>query len=332
MLSTRAISCASLASRKSTMRDLRVGTRASALARWQASYAIERLRTLDGAVAIHMVELSSAGDESPDVDLTRLEGTGFFTSTLERALLEEHIDIAVHSFKDLPTEMSPDLVIAAVPERGPVEDVLCTRGHLQLAELPVGARLGTSSPRRTAQLRSRRPDLEFIPLRGNVPTRLELVARGELDAVVLARAGLERLGLMNHASEIFDPTVMLPAPAQGALALQIRVGDAALGRLLKPLDHLPTRRAVDAERSVLHALHGGCSIPVGALATPRADELSLDAGVFDPAGTRAVRVRVEGRDAHELGRQVARLLLSQGAAEILGLFGREPRAVGGERQ
>jgi hydroxymethylbilane synthase len=210
---------------------------------------------------VRIVEISSAGDLITDVPLSMMEGTGFFTSSIERALAAGEVDVAVHSYKDLPVEAAEGLVVAAVPERAPVEDVLCTRGGVALRELPRGASVGTCSARRTAQVRAVRPDLDIRPLRGNVPTRVGRVTNGELDAIVLARAGLMRLGLEEHISEVFPTDAMLPAPAQGALAVQCRTEDIALRQLLAGLDHPPTRRAVQAERELLHATTRICSVP-----------------------------------------------------------------------
>ena len=254
-----------------------------------------------------------------------MEGTGFFTSTLERALLAREIDLAVHSFKDLPVAMSRGLAVAAVPMRARVEDALCARGGHPLAALPAGARVGTSSLRRTTQLRALRSDLSFEPLRGNVPTRLDRIARGELDAVVLAVAGLERLGLLDRATEIFFVERVLPAPAQGAIAVQVRAGDEPLRRALSAIDHAPSRHAVEAERTVLHELRGGCSVPVGAFARWQENHVALRAGVFAPAGDRALVVEVEGANPGDVGREAARRLLEAGAGEILAALDREPR-------
>src|SRR5437899_2554940 len=304
---------------------VRIGTRASALARRQTDEVVRLWRERDPALLVEVLELSSVGDEHPDLPLERMEGIGFFTSTLERALLDGRIDVAVHSYKDLPVQETPGLAIAAVPRRGPLEDVLCARGGVRLADLDRGARIGTSSSRRIAQIRTRRPDLVCVPVRGNVPTRIERVTGGDLDAVVLARAGLERLGLARHITEIFPAEEFLTAPGQGALAVQVRGGDSALVAALARLDHEETRRAVDAERAVLHALRGGCSVPVGALARASGGRIALDAGVFAPGGARAIRVRLEGTEPVALGAEAARRLLAQGAGEILAEVERAPR-------
>ena len=304
---------------------IRIGTRASALALWQTAEISRLWRALRPDVEIEVVNLSTAGDDLADAPLERMEGTGFFTSTLERALREGRIDAAVHSCKDLPVESTPGLVIAAMPARGPVEDALCGRVGVTLAALPAGARVGTSSLRRQAQLRALRPDLDYQPLRGNVPTRIERVTRGELDAVVLARAGLERLGLDRHITEILSLERVLTAPAQGALAVQTRADAKELIAELAALEHAPTRRAVEAERAVLHQLRGGCSVPVGAFARIAGPRVMLDAGVFAPEGDRALRVQVEGEDSETVGAEAARRLLAAGAWEILGRLEREPR-------
>jgi hydroxymethylbilane synthase len=305
--------------------SVRLGTRASGLARRQTEIVSALVAEAAPELRIEVIELSSAGDDMPEAPLERMEGTGFFTSTLERALLAGEIDLAVHSCKDLPVASGEGLAIAAMPRRARVEDSLCARDGLGLAALPAGARVGTSSARRIAQLRALRSDLSYAALRGNVPTRLERVARGELDAVVLATAGLERLGLLDRASEIFPIERILPAPAQGAIAVQIRAGDEPLRRALSALDHAPTRHAVEAERRLLHELRGGCSVPVGANARWQEGRVALRAGVFAPLGDRALVVDVEETSPEAAGREAARRLLEQGAGEILAAFDREPR-------
>jgi hydroxymethylbilane synthase len=304
---------------------VRIGTRGSALARWQTQYVRSRLAAADPSMTIEVIEIRTTGDELPEVPLETLEGMGFFTSALERSLLAGDIDVAVHSFKDLPVITSPDLAVAAVPQRAPVEDALCARDGLRLEALPAGARVGTSSARRGAQLRAMRGDLVLEPLRGNVPTRLDRVARGELDAVVLARAGLERLGLGGHITHVFPLDRMLPAPAQGALAIQTRRADEALMRRLRVLDDEATRLSVEAERRLLYALGGGCAVPVGANGTVRGGSVHLRAGVFDPATGRAILASADGTGPAEAGDRAARELLDQGAGEVLAAFAKTPR-------
>ena len=302
---------------------VRIGTRASALAQWQTEHVLGLWRAHEPALAVEIVPLTTVGDDLADAPLERMDGTGFFSSTLERALLAGEIDVAVHSLKDLPVAMTPELTIACVPQRGAVEDVLCARDGLRLRDLPAGARVGTSSLRRMAQLRALRPDLAYVSLRGNVPTRLARVERGELDAVVLARAGIERLGLGDRATEVFAPDAVLPAPAQGALAVQTRAGARGLNARLAHLEHTPTRQAVDAERALLHQLRGGCSVPVGALARFDDGRIELEAGVFALAGTPAHRVKVEGGSPETAGAAAARALLERGAGAILEGLNRE---------
>ena len=304
---------------------VRIGTRASALAQWQTEHVLGLWRAHEPALVVEIVPFTTVGDDLADAPLERMDGTGFFTSTIDRALLAGEIDVAVHSLKDLPVAMTPGLVIACVPRRGAVEDVLCARDGLQLRDLPAGSCVGTSSLRRTAQLRALRPDLAYVSLRGNVPTRLARVERGELDAVVLARAGIERLGLEHRATEVFAPADVLPAPAQGALAVQTRAGAHTLQARLAVLDHAPTRHAVDAERALLHQLRGGCSVPVGALARFDDGRVHLEAGVFALEGTPAHRVTVEGGSPEAVGAAAARALLERGAGAILEALEREPR-------
>jgi hydroxymethylbilane synthase len=307
------------------VRVIRLGTRGSALARWQSDHVAARLSALHPDLTVEIVEIRSTGDQVTDVPLSDVEGTGFFTATIEQALVAGDIDVAVHSYKDLPVESTPGLVVAAVPGRAPVEDVLCARDGLTLAGLPHGARVGTCSARRTAQVHAVRPDLRFAALRGNVPTRLARVTSGDLDAIVLARAGLVRLGLDAHVTEVFSLDVLLPAPAQGALAIQCRAGDEEIAARLRGLDDLPTRRAVDAERTVLHALGGGCSVPVGAVACSNGRHIRLAAGVFDTTPHASVRVQQFGEDPRGVGERAAARLLSLGAARILRAFDKTAR-------
>lgn len=307
------------------MAVIRVGTRGSALALWQTHNVIGRLRRLMPEIDLEIIEIVSTGDRILDVPLAEVEGTGFFTATIEQALLDRRVDVAVHSCKDLPVEPTPGLVVAALPERGPMEDVLCARHGLTLGRLPSGARVGTCSARRAAQVRALRPDLDLQPLRGNVPTRVGRIASGELDAIVLARAGLVRLELESHITEIFPLDVMVPAPAQGAMAVQCRAQDAEVAKLLSALDDSSTRRAVTAERTLLHALGGGCSVPVGATARCEGAEVILSAGVFDIAAMRALRVEGRGESPVALGVSLAQRLLDLGAGEVLASFDKTAR-------
>jgi hydroxymethylbilane synthase len=298
------------------LKRLRIGTRGSALAMWQSRHVASLLAKMLPGLAIDLVEISSLGDRVTDVPLSHVEGTGFFTATIEQALLADDVDVAVHSYKDLPVESTPGLVVAAVPARGPIEDALCAREGRALAALAPGARIGTCSTRRTAQIKMMRGDLEFVALRGNVPTRVERLQK-DLDAIVLAKAGLERLGLAAAISEVFSIDRMLPAPAQGAMAVQCRADDRDLILRLSALNHDVTRRAVEAERAMLHELGGGCSVPVGAAASIQDDVVRLEGGVFSQRSQRAVRVTLSGADAVDLGKRAAAELIARGAGPIL---------------
>jgi hydroxymethylbilane synthase len=270
-----------------------------------------------------LVPLSTAGDLLPDTPLTVRLGKAFFTGEIERALADGEIDLAVHSLKDLPTDSPPGLAIAAVPAREDPRDALVTaratgtKGALHA--LPRGARVGTSSPRRRAQLARLRPDLVAVDLRGNVPTRLRKLDAGEYDALLLAAAGLRRLGLAGRIDELLAPDRFLPAPGQGALAVQIRAGDLATHRLVERLDEPATRAATTAERALLGALEGGCQVPIGALAVVDSGRLRLAAIVVSLDGGDAVEGEIEGgiAEAAALGARLADDLRARGAAAIL---------------
>ncbi len=303
------------------MTPLRVGTRGSALARSQTTTVITALGAL--GLKAEAVEVVTAGDRST-ADLTVIGGTGVFASALRDALAAGTIDVAVHSYKDLPTAMSPGLVVAAVPAREDPRDVLVARDGLTLGELPVGAVIGTGSPRRAAQIRALGLGVEMVPIRGNVDTRIGKVTSGEVDAVVLARAGLARLDRLDAVTETFDPLLVLPAPAQGALAVECRASDGELAAQLAALDHADSRAAVVAERALLAALEAGCTAPVGGLAViaegDDGPELFLRGSVTAADGSDAVRLSATGpvTDAAAIGRRLAAELLADGANELFG--------------
>jgi len=261
------------------------------------------------------------GDRDASTSIAAMGATGVFTRELELALIEGRIDLAVHSLKDVPTTLADGLCLApAVPLREDPRDVVVTRDGRTMALLPAGARVGTGSLRRRAQLRAVRQDLVFEDIRGNVGTRLRKVRDGRVDAVVLARAGLARIGLLTEAMEVLDVDRMLPAPGQGALGLEVREADATVADLLKPLDHVPSRRAVAAERSLLAHLGGGCRTPVAALGRMTGpDELTLTGLVASPDGRRLVRDESAGAaaEADDLGRRVAERLFDAGGREIM---------------
>jgi hydroxymethylbilane synthase len=297
---------------------LRLGTRGSALATAQSGMVAAALSERSGR-EVELVEIATAGDLS-SAPITQLGGTGVFVSALREALLAGEIDLAVHSYKDLPTAPADGLVIAAVPEREDPRDVLVARDSLTLATLPAGARVGTGAPRRVAQLNALKAGLTCVPIRGNVDTRIRKVASGEVDAVVLAFAGINRLGRINEITDVLDPELVLPAPAQGALAIECRADDTAVVELISALDDAETRAAVVAERSLLAALEAGCSAPVGAFARIEKDQVHLDGAVIALDGSAAVRLTASGplHNADSIGRRLAAELLDAGATTLMG--------------
>ncbi len=300
------------------MTALRLGTRGSALATAQSGQVAAALSERSGR-DVELVEIATAGDLS-SAPITQLGGTGVFVSALREALLAGEIDLAVHSYKDLPTAPADGLVIAAVPEREDPRDVLVARDGLTLATLPAGARVGTGAPRRVAQLNALKAGLTCVPIRGNVDTRIRKVTSGEIDAVVLAFAGINRLGRINEITDVLDPELVLPAPAQGALAIECRADDTALVELISRLDDAETRAAVVAERSLLAALEAGCSAPVGAFARIEKDQVHLDGAVIALDGSAAVRLTASGplHNADSIGRRLAAELLDAGATTLMG--------------
>jgi len=302
---------------------VRVGTRSSHLALWQANHVIERLEGAPPGLRCERVPIRTLGDRVKDVPLPRFGDRGLFTREIESALRAGTIDVAVHSLKDLPTDEPKDLTVAAVLEREDARDVLVSATGASLDSLPAGARVGTSSMRRRAQILAHRPDLQLLDIRGNVPTRLEKVRRGDYDATLLALAGLKRLGLAAAASELFAVDRLLPAPGQGALAAQVRTADVSVREAVSRLDHVPTRQATSAERALLTILDGGCQAPLGAFAGWTATGcLSLDAIVLNDTGTRVLRAAGERPvesldDALALAAKIAALLDEQGAGAIL---------------
>ncbi|MEW5984681.1 MAG: hydroxymethylbilane synthase [Acidobacteriota bacterium] len=310
---------------------LTIGTRGSDLALTQTSEVARRIQTHHPGIRVDLRVIRTTGDRELGARLARIGGKGLFTKELEDALLRQEVDLAVHSLKDLPTRMPEGLALAAVVEREDPRDALVAAPGITLRQLPAGARIGTSSLRRRAQLLARYPNVAVLDVRGNVPTRLARLDRGDFDALVLARAGLARLGLLDRVAEVLDADEMVPAVGQGALAVQARAGDARVLDALSALDHEPTRLATAAERALLARLEGGCQVPIGALGTWRDGSLRLDAVVADLDGSTIVRgqeasrVRTES-DACSLGARLAERLLDQGAAGIL----ERVRAAGGE--
>ncbi len=297
------------------MRILRIGTRGSLLAKWQAESIRKKLFAATGMEAETII-IKTSGDKMQQAPLTQIGGKGIFIKELEEALLEESIDLAVHSVKDVPTEIPSRLMFPAVCRRDDVRD--CLVGST-LANLRDGARVGTSSLRRQAQLRHLRPDLDLRDLRGNVDTRLRKVESGEYEAVMVAKAGLDRLGLSQRISEILAPDVCMPAVGQGAIALECRLKDTEAGDLVAPLDDAETRAAIIAERALLSALHGGCQVPLGAWARIERGELVLEACVCSVDGSQYIKQRATApaEQAAQLGEHMARVLVEAGAQSIL---------------
>ena len=302
------------------MNVLRIGTRGSTLALTQTGMVADDLADATGATT-ELVTITTDGDRSNE-PLSRAGGTGLFTGALRDALVDGRCDVVVHSLKDLPTAPHDQLVVAAIPAREDPRDALCARDGLTLEALPAGARVGTGSPRRMAQLRRRRPDLEVVDIRGNVDTRLGKVTSGELDAVILAAAGLNRIGRTDVITELLDPDTWPTAPGQGALAVEVRRGEEDL---VRALDHPETRAAVEAEREVLALLEAGCSAPVGARAVVDAGLLLLSASVYSLDGSTALTSSHatswpddQGDPSREVAASVARELLGAGAADLTG--------------
>ena len=292
-------------------------TRPSALARWQTARVIQLLQAAHPGLDCKETVITTNGDRVLDRPLPEIGGKGVFTAELEEALLSGVVDAAVHSLKDLPVEDTPGIVVAAIPERESAYDVLVSTESWSLSDLPEGARVGTCSVRRTAQLLARRPDLTILPLRGNVDTRVKKVVNGEYDAIVLAQAGLTRLGLQSHISQVFSLDVMLPAPGQGALAVQCRDDDAETLALLASIHDPLSAAAVHAERAFLSGLGGGCSLPVAAFAETSEDVIILTGGVISADGKQSIRLSAVDTEPLKLGERLAELVLERGAAELL---------------
>ncbi|HVA00512.1 MAG TPA: hydroxymethylbilane synthase [Terriglobia bacterium] len=294
-----------------------IGSRGSRLALWQANWVKDRLQSLGHEAEILIIKTS--GDKLQSASLLASGTKGLFIKEIEEALLAGQVNLAVHSLKDLPTEQPEGLVIAAVPEREDPRDVLVSKEGQNLHDLAEGARIGTGSLRRQAQLRALRPDLELIPLRGNVDTRLRKLDRGDCEALVLAGAGLKRLGLSSRITSWFSESEVCPAVGQGALALEVSSKDANVLSAVRPLDHPPTHCAVRAERAMLLSLGGGCQLPIAAYASQARGELRLTGVVADPAGTKILRATLSGspENPETLGTRVAEELLRQGAHALL---------------
>jgi hydroxymethylbilane synthase len=304
------------------MGHLRIGSRGSQLALWQAKHIGALLEAQGHTTAIEVIK--TTGDKVTDVALAKVGTKGMFTKEIEDAMAEGRVDLAVHSLKDLPTELPAGFALAAVPKREDPRDAFLSEDYGGIVELPGGARVGTSSLRRQAQLHALRSDVQVIPLRGNVDTRLRKLQAGEFHAIILASAGVSRLGLTQLVREYLNPSQMCPAAGQGALAIETRSDDSGTRAAVKFLDDPPTRAAVECERAALNALGGGCQVPIGAYAQWQGTELLLQAVVASPDGRELIREQRSGMEAAELGRQVGKALLSRGAQRILNaVYGHE---------
>jgi hydroxymethylbilane synthase len=297
------------------MAKLRIGSRGSQLALWQANHVAALLREQGHTVEIEVIK--TTGDKITSVALAKVGTKGMFTKEIEEALHDHRVDLAVHSLKDVPTELEHEFELAAIMKREDPRDAFISVNFSSLEELPQGAKVGTSSLRRQCQLKSVRPDLEVFPLRGNVDTRLRKLESGEYDAIILAAAGVLRLGLDTHVRSRISADVMCPAVGQGALAIEVRRGDQQTKTLLAFLNDADTYAAIDCERALLGSLGGGCQVPIGAYAEKRGGRLFLRAMVGRPDGSEILREQADGTDGVKLGRETAQTLLWRGADKIL---------------
>lgn len=300
-------------------KEIIVGSRDSALAMWQTNWVVDTLRKLNPDYTFRIVSMKTQGDKILDVALAKIGDKGLFTKELEVAMLNREIDLAVHSMKDLPTVLPEGLTIGAMCERVDPRDVVISRNGVPLAQLPQGALIGTSSLRRCAQLLNYRPDLRLEPLRGNLNTRMAKLERNNLDAIILAAAGVERLGWGDRITERISTDVCLPAVGQGSIGIEIREGDQEVFNVVQTINHAPSRAAITAERALLKKLEGGCQIPIGALGTVDGDQLTLNGVVAGLDGKEVIRDQISGpvNEAATLGEKLAERLVEMGADRIL---------------
>jgi hydroxymethylbilane synthase len=301
---------------------IRIGSRGSQLALWQANHIADRLREAGRQVAIHIIR--TTGDRLQEVTFAQVGTKGMFTKEIEDALFEGRIDLAVHSLKDLPTELAAEFALAAIPERADPRDAFVSVEYGSFFDLPAGAKVGSSSPRRQTQLRALRPDLDYVEFRGNVDTRLRKLHEGQAQAIILAASGLDRLGRTEWIRQRFDAEHLCPAAGQGALAIECRAGDAHTAHALAFLDHADTRFAVTAERAALNALGGGCQVPIGMYCRREGESFRISGVVASVEGEGRVAASVTGLDAEQLGRDLAAVLVENGAEAILFAGKREP--------
>ncbi len=300
-------------------REIVIGTRDSALAMWQTNWVVDNLRKLNPDYTFKVISMKTQGDKILDVALAKIGDKGLFTKELEVAMVNKDIDLAVHSMKDLPTVLPEGLTIGAICERHYPGDVLIAQNGVKLEEMPEGAKIGTSSLRRTAQLLKHRPDLQIMSLRGNLNTRMAKLERENLDGIILAAAGVERLGWTDRITQRIPFELCLPAVGQGSVGVEIRDNDDEVFQVVNKLNHAPSAAAITAERAMLKKLEGGCQIPIGALGKVEADTLVLEGVVASLDGKKLIRNKVEGlaSEAAKLGVELADKLLDMGALEIL---------------
>ena len=300
-------------------KQIRIGTRGSQLALWQARWVQSRIQSIEPDAEIELTTIKTIGDKILDVPLAKVGGKGLFVKEIEEAILDGRVDLAVHSMKDMPSELPEGLVIGAVPEREMPGDVLLSRKDLRLSELPEGAQIGTSSLRRGAQLLACRPDLRIVPLRGNLDTRIRKLDTENLDAIVLAAAGVRRLGLQTRVTEYLDVDIMVPAVGQGALCIECRKNDDMLRPILDAMEDPGTRTVVTAERAFLARLEGGCQVPIAGHGILENDRLQVTGLVAELDGKTVIRESLDGlpEKAEEIGTSLADILLERGAREIL---------------
>ena len=294
---------------------IRIGSRGSQLALWQANHIAHALRSQGHEVGIEIIR--TTGDRLQDITFAQVGTKGMFTKEIEEALVERRIDLAVHSLKDLPTELAPEFVLAAIPERADPRDAFVSVDFHSIFDLPAGSKVGSSSPRRQTQLRALRSDLEYIEFRGNVDTRLRKLEEGQARAIILAASGLDRLGKTEWIRQRFDVEHLCPAAGQGALAIECRAGDSETHEAIAFLDHADTCFAVTAERAALNAFGGGCQVPIGMYCRREGESFRISGVVASVEGNGHVSASTTGTDAEELGREIAAVLLKNGADAIL---------------
>ncbi len=298
---------------------IKIGTRGSQLALWQANWVKSALEKINDSLTVELTIIKTKGDKILDVPLAKVGGKGLFVKEIEEALLTEKIDLAIHSMKDMPSELPDGLCIGAIPERETPNDVLLSGKNLCLSDLPQGATVGTSSLRRSSQLMRVRPDIHIVPLRGNIDTRIKKLKSGQMDAIILAAAGVKRLNFQDEITEYIEPSIMLPAVGQGALCIEIRKNDARISELTSRLDDHTTRVTVLGERAFLHRLEGGCQVPIAAHGKLEHQELSITGLVADLDGTKIIKETLKGPEEsfERLGIELAEQLLKKGAGDIL---------------